>query len=145
MDAYTDFHAATMNTNLPSRCCVLCHHRMDGGNCYFKKRHVEDSETCLQFTPRQDAPEPMPAAPLPTPEPLPPAPPGKPGLDLPAETATVEERPRVTGRPCFSFRAFLKDLLGINRLGALSMSNNFPHPNGRGEVKNNITNKRSTP
>lgn len=113
------------------------------GVCYFKKRHVEDSETCLQFTPRQDAPEPMPAAPLPTPEPLPPAPPVKPVLDLPAETVAVEERPRVTGRPRFSFRAFVKQLLGIRRLGTLNLANNFPHPNGAGMKSQNNHERRT--
>jgi len=104
---------------------------MADGVCWMQKRQVEDGHVCLAFSRKT--------------EPEPPAPPVKPVfLDLPAETVAAEERPRVTGRPRFSFHAFLKDLLGINRLGALSMSNNFPHPNGRGEVKNNITNERNT-
>lgn len=48
------------------RLCVSCFWRMDGV-CYWKKRIVGDAETCLRFTPRQDAP----LAPEPEPEPLP--------------------------------------------------------------------------
>jgi hypothetical protein len=118
--------------NPPS--CRECDN-FSAGVCLLSRAQVAEHFLCLRFAARQDAP-------TPTPEPLPPAPPVKPVLDLPSETVMVKEKPRVVRHPRFSFRAFLKDLLGINQLGTLA--NNFPHPSGCGEVKNNITNKRST-
>jgi hypothetical protein len=127
---------------------------MDGGICYFKRRHVEDSETCLQFTARQDAltltPEPIQTAPPPTVEPtvepLPPAPlveslPEPEAVEPVAFIVSDPPRPAWHRQP-FSLHAFLKDLLGIRRLGTLNLANNFPHLIGRGETNEvNNTNR----
>jgi hypothetical protein len=132
----------------PQRFCVRCHHRLADGVCFWKKRIVGDSETCIAFTPRQgDNADTSPPATEPAVKPLPPALPVKPVLDLPAETVAVAvtEQPRVVRhRQRFNLKGFIRDLLHINRIGTLNLANNFPHPKGRGETNTN-TNERNTP
>jgi hypothetical protein len=96
----------------PQRFCVRCHHRLADGVCFWKKRIVGDSETCIAFTPRQgDNADTSPPATEPAVKPLPPAPPVKPVLDLPADTVTGTEPARsVRHRPRFSFAAWLRQI-----------------------------------
>jgi hypothetical protein len=117
--------------NPPS--CRVCHH-FDAGRCLFTRAIVAESFLCLRFAARQDAP-------TPTPEPMPAA---LPVESLPVLAMEISDPPRpVWQRQPFNFRGFIKDLFGVNRLGALSMSNNFP-PSiiGRGETNTNNTNER---
>jgi hypothetical protein len=135
--------------NPPS--CRVCHH-FDAGRCLFTRAIVAESFLCLRFAARQDAPtptpEPMPTAPLPMPAPLPPAPP----VESPPEPEAVKpvalivsDPPRpVWHRQPFNFTAWLKQIFGVNRLGALNM--NFPRLNGDGgAVVNTNEQERNTP
>jgi hypothetical protein len=86
--------------------------------------------------------EPIQAAPLPTPEPIQTAPPVE---SLPVLTVEIADPPRpIRHRPRFTFTAWLKQIFGVNRLGALNM--NFPRLNGDGgAVVNTNEQERNTP
>jgi hypothetical protein len=110
-----------MNETIPSQnspCCRQCHH-FDVGRCLMTRMAVRDDFLCLLFARQPEQPSPVEAPPRAAP-PVAPLPEPK---EVEAVTG-VSDPPRIVRRPRFSFRAFWKDLLGINRLGALIM--NFP-------------------
>jgi hypothetical protein len=111
----------------------------DNGRCLFTRAIVAESFLCLRFAARQDAP---------TPEPMPAAPP----VESPPEPEAVKpvalivsDPPRVVRyRQPVNFTAWLKQIFGVNRLGALNM--NFPRLNGDGgAVVNTNEEERNTP
>lgn len=86
--------------------------------------------------------EPIQAAPVPTPEPMTAAPPVE---SLPVLTVEISDPPRpIRHRQPFNFTTWLKQIFGVNRLGALNM--NFPRLNGDGGVVVNTNEEeRNTP
>ena len=106
-----------------------------------KKRQVEDGHVCMAFSRKMEQ-EPIQAAPVPTPEPMTAAPPVE---SLPVLTVEISDPPRpIRHRQPFNFTTWLKQIFGVNRLGALNM--NFPRLNGDGGVVVNTNEEeRNTP